>query len=75
MEFDQSLYNSRRRTNRIGLTLSMLAMALGLAVLLWILAVLFGNGIAALDLNMFLHDTPAQARKAVACATPSSAAR
>jgi len=59
MEFDQSLYNSRRRTNRIGLTLSMLAMALGLAVLLWILAVLFGNGIAALDLNMFLHDTPA----------------
>ncbi len=59
MQIDQSLYNARIRANRIGLTLSMLAMVLGLAVLLWILTVLFGNGIAAFDLNMFLHDTPA----------------
>ena len=59
MQIDQSLYNGRKRANRIGLTLSMLAMVLGLAVLLWILAVLFGNGVAAIDLGMFLHDTPA----------------
>jgi len=59
VQIDQSLYNARVRANRIGLTLSMLAMVLGLAVLIWILAVLFGNGIAAFDLNMFLHDTPA----------------
>ena len=59
MQIDQSLYNSRVRANRIGLTLSMLAMVLGLAVLLWILTVLFGNGLAAFDLGMLIHDTPA----------------
>jgi phosphate transport system permease protein len=37
----------------------MLAMALGLAALLWILAVLVGNGIGGLDLNVFTHSTPA----------------
>jgi len=47
------------RSNRVGLTLSMLAMVLGLAVLLWILVVLFGNGLAAIDWNMFTQDTPA----------------
>ncbi len=45
--------------NRIGITLSMLAMCLGLFVLLWILAVLFKNGFQALDLNMFTQSTPA----------------
>jgi phosphate transport system permease protein len=59
MQIDQSLYASRMRSNRVGLTLSMLAMVLGLAVLLWILAVLFGNGLAAIDWNMFTQDTPA----------------
>jgi len=59
VQIDQSLYNSRVRANRIGLTLSMLAMVLGLAVLLWILTVLFGNGLAAFDLGMLIHDTPA----------------
>jgi phosphate transport system permease protein len=34
-------------------------MALGLTVLLWILFVLFSNGIAALDWNLFTKDTPA----------------
>ena len=34
MEFNQKLYGARRRSNAIGLTLSMLAMALGLAVFL-----------------------------------------
>jgi len=59
MEFNQSIYNKRRRTNLVGLTLSMLAMGLGLTVLLWILVVLFGNGLAAIDWNMFTQDTPA----------------
>jgi phosphate transport system permease protein len=37
----------------------MLAMTLGLAVLLWILFVLFANGFAALDWNIVSQDTPA----------------
>jgi len=56
---DQKLYRKRVRTNRIGLTLSMMAMALGLFVLLWILSVLFINGFASLDWNMFTQSTPA----------------
>jgi len=56
---DQKLYRKRVRTNRIGLTLSMMAMALGLFVLLWILSVLFINGFAALDWSMFTQSTPA----------------
>ncbi|MEZ5665616.1 MAG: phosphate ABC transporter permease PtsA, partial [Burkholderiaceae bacterium] len=59
MEFNQSIYNKRRRTNLVGMTLSMAAMGLGLVVLLWILVVLFGNGLSAIDLNMFTQDTPA----------------
>jgi phosphate transport system permease protein len=57
--FDQGLYRRRKLSNQIGLTLSMAAMALGLAVLLWILLVLFKNGIAAVDFNLFTQDTPA----------------
>ena len=59
MEVNQTLYRRRRRSNAIGLTLSMTAMAIGLAVLLWILFVLFSNGFAALDWAMFTQDTPA----------------
>jgi phosphate transport system permease protein len=54
-----SLYRRRKAVNAIGLTLSMLAMVLGLTVLLWILFVLFKNGLAALDWNMFTQSTPA----------------
>jgi phosphate transport system permease protein len=54
-----ALYKSRRRTNLIGLTLSMFAMSLGLIALLWILFVLFSNGFAALDITLFTNDTPA----------------
>lgn len=57
--FNQQLYASRRRANSQGLFLSMCAMALGLTVLLWILFVLFSNGIAALDWNLLTKDTPA----------------
>jgi phosphate transport system permease protein len=59
MEYNQKIYRNRRRTNAIGLTLSMASMVLGLAVLLWILTVLFSNGFAAMDLNMFTKSTPA----------------
>ena len=59
MEVNHSLYSKRRRANLVGLSLSLFAMALGLAVLLWILIVLFGNGLAAIDWNLFTHDTPA----------------
>lgn len=56
---DTALYRSRQRANLIGLTLSMFAMFLGLAALLWILFVLFFNGFAALDITLFTNDTPA----------------
>ncbi|MDP2254582.1 MAG: phosphate ABC transporter permease PstA [Polaromonas sp.] len=59
MEFNQQLYKSRKRSNAIGLALSMSAMVLGLFVLLWILSVLFTKGFAALDWNMFTQSTPA----------------
>ncbi len=55
----QQLYARRRRANQIGLVLSMVAMILGLVALLWILVVLFGNGLAALDWAIFTNDTPA----------------
>jgi len=57
--FNQQLYRRRRWANTQGLILSMTAMAVGLAVLLWILFVLFSNGLAAIDWNMFTQDTPA----------------
>lgn len=56
---NEKLYRRRVRTNWIGLTLSMAAMAIGLFVLLWILFVLFKNGLSALDWNMFTKSTPA----------------
>jgi phosphate transport system permease protein len=56
---NSSLYQRRKRTNWVGLTLSMFAMSLGLIALLWILFVLFSNGLAALELSLFTNDTPA----------------
>jgi phosphate transport system permease protein len=53
------LYKKRRFINTIGLTLSMGSMVIGLLALLWILLVLFGNGLAALDFAIFTNDTPA----------------
>ena len=57
--FNQDLYRRRKLANAVGLSLSMAAMALGLTVLLWILFVLFRNGFAALDWNLFTKSTPA----------------
>ena len=56
---DLAIYRRRKLVNRIGLTLSMAAMALGLVVLLWILVVLFKNGFSAIDWAMFTQSTPA----------------
>ena len=56
---DLAIYRRRKLINRIGLTLSMGAMALGLIVLLWILIVLFRNGFSAIDWAMFTQSTPA----------------
>jgi phosphate transport system permease protein len=54
-----SLYQRRLLLHRIGLTLSMIAMAIGLAALLWILWTLFSRGFSALSWDLFTKDTPA----------------
>lgn len=54
-----TLYNRRIWTNRLGIALSMVAMAFGLAALLWILWTLFYNGFSALSWDFFTQDTPA----------------
>ncbi len=56
---DRSIFAKRKRANRIGLTLSMGAMSLGMVFLLWILSVLVFKGLSAIDLNLFTHSTPA----------------
>ena len=55
---NMSLYASRKRTNLIGLFLSMSAMTIGLVFLLWILAILFFKGFSAFSLDLFLNKTP-----------------
>ena len=55
---NMSLYASRKRTNLIGLLLSMSAMTIGLVFLLWILAILFFKGFSAFSLDLFLNKTP-----------------
>ena len=54
-----NLYSRRLWVNRIGIALSMLAMVLGLAALMWILWTLFSKGFSALNWDFFTHDTPA----------------
>ena len=54
-----NLYNRRIWRNRIGISLSMLAMGLGLIALMWILWTLFSKGFAALSMDLFTQDTPA----------------
>ncbi len=56
---NQAIYGKRKRSNWIGLTLSMLSMVLGMVFLLWILSILFYKGFSAIDLNMFTQSTPA----------------
>jgi phosphate transport system permease protein len=51
-------YRRRRVVNRINLAMSLVAMGVGMAVLLWILYVLLHNGIAALAPALFTVPTP-----------------
>lgn len=53
------VYRRRLLVHRIGMALSVSAMALGVFALLWILATLLINGFSALSANMFFADTPA----------------
>ena len=52
-------YRRRIWVNRIGISLSMVAMAFGLVALLWILWTLFSKGFAAFSWDFFTQDTPA----------------
>jgi phosphate transport system permease protein len=54
-----NLYTRRTLINRLGIGLSMVAMAVGLAALLWILWTLFAKGFAAFSWDFFTKDTPA----------------
>ncbi len=59
MARDQSLFAKRNRANRIGLTLSTLAMSIGMLFLLWILSILLYKGFSAISPSLFLASTPA----------------
>jgi phosphate transport system permease protein len=56
---DQGLFNQRKRANAIGLTLSMIAMSIGMIFLFWILSVLLYKGFSAISPSLFLANTPA----------------
>ncbi|MES2933883.1 MAG: phosphate ABC transporter permease PstA [Pseudomonadota bacterium] len=53
------VYRSRLWVHRFGITLSTIAMAFGVAVLMWILFTLLIKGISALNIGMFTQTTPA----------------
>jgi phosphate transport system permease protein len=53
------VYRRRLLGHRIGIALSVLAMAVGLGFLLWILETLLVNGFGALSHTLFTMDTPA----------------
>ena len=53
------VYRRRLLAHRIGIILSVAAMAVGLGFLAWILATLLINGFDALALTLFTADTPA----------------
>ncbi|MES2299038.1 MAG: phosphate ABC transporter permease PstA [Pseudomonadota bacterium] len=52
------VYRKRLRAHRIGIALSVLAMAVGLAFLFWILSTLVFKGFGALSIPMFTNETP-----------------
>ncbi|MFK7958721.1 MAG: phosphate ABC transporter permease PstA [Lysobacterales bacterium] len=52
-------YARRQLTNKVGLSLSMIAMAFGLSALLWIVWTLFYNGFSAFGVAFFTESTPA----------------
>jgi phosphate transport system permease protein len=54
-----NVYRRRLLSHRVGIALSVLAMAIGLGFLLWILETLLVNGFGALSHTLFTMDTPA----------------
>jgi phosphate transport system permease protein len=54
-----TLHRRRKLANMVGLALSGLSMALGLAALLWILFTLVWNGLSAFGIDFFVRSTPA----------------
>ncbi|MDQ7969301.1 MAG: phosphate ABC transporter permease PtsA, partial [Oxalicibacterium faecigallinarum] len=53
------VYRRRLLIHRVGITLSFLAMVLGLFFLGWILVTLVSKGIGAIGWNIFTQTTPA----------------
>ena len=56
---DPTIFAKRKRSNKIGLALSVFAMSLGMLFLSWILGVLLFKGFSAIDLSLFTASTPA----------------
>lgn len=56
---DNPIYRRRLFWHRVGIFLSVTAMASGIIALLWILSVLLINGLGAIHLSIFTHTTPA----------------
>lgn len=56
---DNPIYRRRLLSHRIGISLSVCAMAFGIGFLLWILSVLLINGLGAIDIDLFTKTTPA----------------
>jgi len=63
LQSDNPIYRRRLFWHRIGIFLSVVAMALGLTALLWILIVLLINGLGAVDLHMFTHNSSKTSRE------------
>jgi phosphate transport system permease protein len=55
---DNTVYQQRLWVHRVGITLSFLAMMVGLFFLLWILFTLFMKGFSSINLAMFIDSTP-----------------
>src|SRR5690349_23290988 len=53
-----SIYVQRKVINRVGLAMSVFAMAIGLGVLVWILGTLLVKGVGALSPTVFTQMTP-----------------
>jgi len=59
LKSDNPIYRRRLLSHRIGISLSICAMAFGIGFLLWILSVLLINGLGAIDIDLFTKNTPA----------------
>jgi phosphate transport system permease protein len=56
---NSGLFRRRKLSNTIGLSLSISAMAVGMLLLIWILALLFYKGFSEINLEMFIASAPA----------------